>query len=65
MARPKSIDPKRHRLELRLTDDELDNIEYVAHTLGMTKSEAIVETMTYRADELYRSRELLRGTTSP
>ena len=54
MARPKSTDPKSQRIEIRLTPDELDNIDYVAHHLGMSRSEAIVRTMEERADEIFK-----------
>ena len=56
MARPKSLEPKKNRLELRLTDAELDEIEYVAEALGIDRSKAIIQTMTERADEIYRVR---------
>ena len=54
MARPKSLEPKKNRIELRLTDAELDAIEYVAKALGLDRSKAIIQTMTERADEIYR-----------
>ena len=56
MARPKSENPKCHRLELRVNDEELESIEYVAKELGINRSEAIILTMTERADEIYRIR---------
>lgn len=56
MARPKSTDPKNRRLELRLTDEELEQIDYVAEALGVDRSKAIVATMAERADEIFRVR---------
>ena len=55
MARPKSDNPKSNRLELRLTADELETIDYVANALGLDRSKAIIITMTERADEIYRN----------
>ena len=57
MARPKSTNPKNQRLELRLTLEEMESIEYVAHALGVSKSEAIIWTMEERADEIFRNRQ--------
>ena len=56
MARPKSMDPKDKRMELRLTEEELNTIDYVASALGIDRSKAIIQTMTERADEIYRVR---------
>ena len=53
MARPKSANPKRHRIELRVTDDELSDIEYIARMLGVSKSEAILDAVSYRSLEIY------------
>lgn len=44
MARPKSENPKKERLNLRLTKEELEAIEYVANSLGLSISEAIIKT---------------------
>lgn len=60
MARPKSPDPKRNRLELRLTSGELESIDYVAKALGVSRSEAVIQTMEERADEIFRVREARR-----
>lgn len=57
MARPKSENPKKERLNLRLTKEELEAIEYVANSLGLSISEAIIKTMEERADEIFRVQE--------
>ena len=54
MARPKSNNPKRNRIELRVTDDELNDIEYIARMLGISKSEAILDAVSYRSIEIYK-----------
>ena len=57
MGRPKSDNPKDKRINLRLTQEEFDTILYVAESLNLTMSEAIVATMQERADEIYRIRK--------
>ena len=57
MARPRSTDPKDKRLEIRLTAGELEAIDYVAAALGVSRAEAIIQTMQERADEIFRVRE--------
>ena len=56
MGRPKSDNPKEKRINLRLTKDEFDTISYVAKSLDLTMSEAIVVTMEERADEIFKIR---------
>lgn len=56
MGRPKSDNPKDKRINLRLTKDEFDTISYVAKSLDLTISEAIVVTMEERADEIFKIR---------
>ena len=56
MGRPKSDNPKDKRINLRLTKEEFDTISYVAESLNLSMSEAIVVTMEERADEIYRIR---------
>lgn len=56
MGRPKSDNPKNKRINLRLTAEEFDAISYVAESLNLTISEAIITTMEERADEIYRIR---------
>lgn len=60
MARPKSQDPKKHRLEIRLTDDELDAVEYIAMELKLSKSEAVLDAVMNRSEEIYRERQRIR-----
>ena len=56
IGRPKSDNPKDKRINLRLTKDEFDTISYVAKSLDLTMSEAIVVTMEERADEIFKIR---------
>ena len=58
MGRPKSDNPKDKRINLRLTQEEFDSIVYVAESLNLTMSEAIIVTMEERADEIYRIRNI-------
>ena len=64
MARPKSINPKKHRLELRLTDAELDDIDYIAKSLKVSRSEAILDAVLYRSHEIYNATQLCKRTGS-
>ena len=57
IGRPKSDNSKDKRINLRLTKEEFDSILYVAESLNLTMSEAIVKTMEERADEIYRTRK--------
>ena len=57
IGRPKSDNSKDKRINLRLTNEEFDSILYVAESLNLTMSEAIVKTMEERADEIYRTRK--------
>ena len=56
IGRPKSDNPKDKRINLRLSKDEFDTISYVAKSLDLTVSEAIVVTMEERADEIFKIR---------
>ena len=62
MARPKSTNPKKHRLELRLNDDELSDIDYIAKSLNVSRSEAILDAVQYRSQEIYSTTLLREGT---
>ena len=57
MGRPKSDNPKDKRINLRLTQEEFNSILYVAESLNLSMSEAIIATMEERADEIYRTRK--------
>ena len=57
MGRPKSDNPKDKRINLRLTKEEFDTISYVAESLNLSMSEAIVATMEERADEIFKIRK--------
>ena len=57
MGRPKSDNPKNKRINLRLTQEEFDTILYVAESLNLTMSEAIIATMEERADEIFKARK--------
>ena len=57
MGRPKSDNPKDKRINLRLTQEEFDSIAYVAESLNLTMSEAIILTMEERANEIFRVRK--------
>lgn len=63
MARPKKqeTERKKNRLEIRLTDDELKTIDYIAEQLKLSRTEAILEAIQSRADDIwafeYRNKE--------
>lgn len=58
MARPlKENEPRNKRIEIRLTAGELSDIDFVAKASGMTRTEAIIETMSYRADEIMKNQQ--------
>lgn len=59
-GRPKSENPKTERLYIRATKAEMDTISYVAESMGVSMSEAVLQTMEERADEIWKSREALR-----
>ena len=52
MGRLPSENPKRNRLELRLTDAELYRIDFIAKFLGVSRAEAITDTIASRFYEL-------------
>lgn len=58
-GRPKSDNPKTERLYIRATKAEMDTFSYVAEAMGMSMSEAVLQTMEERADEIWKSREAL------
>ena len=63
MARPKkTVDKKEYQINLRLTKEELDTIDYVYQELKrynreMTRSKAIIQTMEERATEIFQNRQ--------
>ena len=56
MGRWKIEDPKCYRLEIRVNRQDLDNIDYVARALNLTRSTAILDVITDRANEIYQRR---------
>ena len=60
MGRPKSTNPKCNRLELRLTADELEEVQYIAQELGVSMSDAIRDAIYWRSEEIYQERQKSR-----
>lgn len=61
MGRPKSDAAKTKRLNLRLTESEFESIQYVANSLKLSISQAILVTMEERADEIFRIKNQRSG----
>lgn len=57
MARPKKADEetKRHRLEIRATDAEINDIDYIAAFLKTSRAGAISDAVDSRAEEIYQA----------
>ena len=43
IGRPKTENPRNKRLEIRLTEEELEKINYCSKVLGKTKTDTILE----------------------
>jgi len=50
IGRPPSSDPKRNETRIRMTDQEVEKLEYCAKVLGLTKAEVIRRGI----DEMYQ-----------
>lgn len=60
MSRPVSENSKRHRLEIRLNDEELSAVQYIAKELGTSLSGAVLDAVMYRSEEIFRARQGIR-----
>lgn len=56
-GRPKSDNPKKYQLHFRVTQEEMETITYVAEAMGVSMSEAVLQTMEERADQIWKNRE--------
>lgn len=56
-GRPKSDNPKKLQLHFRVTKEEMDTISYVAEAMGVSMSEAVIQTMEERANEIWKIKD--------
>ena len=52
MGRLPSDNPKKNRFEIRLTDEELENVDFIAHQLGVSRTQAILDSVESRYFQL-------------
>lgn len=52
MGRLPSDNPKKNRFEIRLTDTELEYIDFIAHQTGVSRTEALLNSVEYRYFQL-------------
>ena len=45
MGRLPSDNPKKNRFEIRLTDEELNNVDFIAYQLGISRTQAILDSV--------------------
>lgn len=57
MARPRSDKSKHHRLDVRLNDEELDAVRYIADSLGLSLSGAVLDAVMFRKEVISRARQ--------
>ena len=55
MGRPRKQDneAKRLRLEIRLSEADMELVDYIASRLKLSRSEAVLEAIESRANEIY------------
>lgn len=52
MGRPKSVNPKNVRLEIRLTQDEAERLQRCADALGTTRTDVLKRGIKLIEDEI-------------
>lgn len=52
MGRLPSVNPKKNRFEIRLTDEELENIDFIAYQLGISRTQVILDSIESRYIQL-------------
>ena len=48
MGRLPSDNPKKNRFEIRLTDEELENIDFIAYQLDISRTQVILDSIESR-----------------
>ena len=48
MGRLPSDTPKKNRFEIRLTDEELENIDFIAYQLDVSRTQVILDSIESR-----------------
>jgi hypothetical protein len=52
MGRLPSDNPKKNRFEIRLTDEELENIDFIAYQLDVSRTQVILDSIESRYFQL-------------
>lgn len=52
MGRLPSDNPKKNRFEIRLTDEELENIDFIAYQLDISRTQVILDSIESRYFQL-------------
>ena len=52
VGRLPSDNPKKNRFEIRLTDEELHNIDFIARQLGISRTEAVLNAIEFKYFQL-------------